>query len=50
LEGINERPSSRSWDEYNGANGDDAGADDDEARVSDGKSQQVGNQKHRRTM
>jgi hypothetical protein len=36
-----------SWDEYKGTNSDSAGERDDEARVSDGKSQQPSNEKHR---
>ena len=37
------------WDEDECANGDSAGERDDEARVSDGKSQQVRDQKHKAT-
>src|SRR6185369_15567819 len=37
------------WDEDECANGDNAGERDDEARVFDGKSQQVRDQKHRAT-
>jgi hypothetical protein len=38
-----------SWDEDERANSDSAGERNDEARVSDGKSQQVRDQKHRAT-